>query len=50
MNLIINQMMQFQVMHESNVSTPVFDGANEHDIMDALEMANDYANSDWETF
>ena len=33
-----------------NVSTPVFDGANEHDIMDALEMANDYANSDWETF
>ena len=33
-----------------NVSTPVFDGANEHDIMDALEMANDYVNSDWETF
>ena len=33
-----------------NVSTPVFDGANEHDIMDALEMANDYANPDWETF
>ena len=33
-----------------NVSTPVFDGANAHDIMDALEMANDYANSDWETF
>ena len=33
-----------------NVSTPVFDGANEHDIMDALEMANDYANSDGETF
>ncbi len=33
-----------------NVSTPVFDGANEFDIMDALDMANDYANSDWETF
>ena len=33
-----------------NVSTPVFDGANEFDIMDALEMANDYANEDWETF
>ena len=33
-----------------NVSTPVFDGANEYDIMDALEMANDYDNEDWETF
>ncbi|MGN0436335.1 MAG: DNA-directed RNA polymerase subunit beta [Wujia sp.] len=33
-----------------NVSTPVFDGANETDIMDALEMANDYVNEDWETF
>ena len=33
-----------------DVSTPVFDGANEFDIMDALDMANDYANSDWETF
>ena len=32
------------------ISTPVFDGANETDIMDALEMANDYVNSDWETF
>ena len=28
-----------------NVATPVFDGANEHDIMDTLEMANDYANT-----
>jgi DNA-directed RNA polymerase subunit beta len=28
-----------------NVGTPVFDGANEHDIMDTLEMANDYANT-----
>ncbi len=33
-----------------NVSTPVFNGANEDDIMDALEMANDYANSSWEDF
>ncbi len=33
-----------------NVSTPVFDGANEIDIMETLEMANDYANEDWETF
>ena len=27
-----------------NVSTPVFDGANETDIMDTLELANDYVN------
>ena len=33
-----------------NVSTPVFDGANELDIMDALEMANDYANLEWDEF
>ena len=33
-----------------NVSTPVFNGANEHDIMDTLEMANDYANKTWEEF
>lgn len=32
------------------VSTPVFDGADEFDIMDTLEMANDYANSEWEDF
>ena len=32
------------------ISTPVFDGANEVDIMDTLEMANDYVNEDWETF
>lgn len=32
------------------VSTPVFDGANEIDIMDTLEMANDYANTSWEEF
>ena len=33
-----------------NVATPVFNGANEHDIMDTLEMANDYANKSWEEF
>ena len=33
-----------------DVSTPVFDGANEFDIMDTLEIANDYANSDWNEF
>ena len=33
-----------------NVAMPVFNGANEHDIMDTLEMANDYANKTWEEF
>ena len=33
-----------------NVATPVFDGANENDIMDMLEVANDYVNSDWDDF
>ncbi len=33
-----------------NISTPVFDGADEYDIMDTLEMANDYANFEWEDF
>ena len=33
-----------------NISTPVFDGANEHDIMDTLELANDYANMEWDEF
>ena len=28
-----------------NVATPVFDGANEYDIMDTLELANDYVNT-----
>ncbi len=32
------------------VATPVFDGANEYDIMDTLELANDYVNSDWDEF
>ncbi len=33
-----------------NISTPVFDGADEYDIMDTLELANDYANTEWEDF
>ena len=33
-----------------NVSTPVFDGANEVDIQDTLELANDYVNMEWEAF
>ena len=33
-----------------NVATPVFNGADENDIMDTLEMANDYANKTWEEF
>ncbi|WP_207654384.1 DNA-directed RNA polymerase subunit beta [Lacrimispora amygdalina] len=33
-----------------NVSTPVFDGANEIDIMDTLDVANDYVNMEWEDF
>ena len=33
-----------------NVSTPIFDGANENDIMDTLEVANDYVNTSWEEF
>jgi DNA-directed RNA polymerase subunit beta len=34
-----------------NVATPVFDGANENDIQDTLELANDYVNTeDFEEF
>ena len=33
-----------------NVATPVFDGANEDDIMDTLDLANDYVNLSWEEF
>ena len=33
-----------------NVATPVFDGANEIDIMDTLDLANDYVNMEWEEF
>ena len=33
-----------------NIATPVFDGANEIDIMDTLELANDYVNLEWDEF
>jgi len=33
-----------------NVATPVFDGAKETDIMDTLELANDYVNTPLEDF
>ena len=34
-----------------NVATPIFQGANEHDIQDTLELANDYVNTeDFEEF
>ncbi len=33
-----------------NIATPVFDGANEVDIMDTLDLANDYVNTSWEEF
>ena len=33
-----------------NIATPVFDGANEVDIMDTLDLANDYVNTSWEDF
>ena len=33
-----------------NIATPVFDGANEFDIMDTLDMANDYVNGEWSDF
>ncbi len=33
-----------------DVATPVFDGAKESDIMDTLDLANDYVNLEWEEF
>ena len=33
-----------------NVATPIFDGANEKDIQDTLELANDYVNLEWDEF
>ena len=33
-----------------NVSTPVFAGANENDIMETLDLANDYVNLEWDEF
>ncbi|MEE0959114.1 MAG: DNA-directed RNA polymerase subunit beta, partial [Lachnospiraceae bacterium] len=33
-----------------NISTPVFDGADEDAIMDTLDLANDYVNLEWDEF
>ena len=33
-----------------DIETPVFDGAKENDIMDTLDLANDYVNLEWEEF
>ena len=33
-----------------DISTPIFDGANESDIQDMLEIANDYVNTEWDAF
>ena len=33
-----------------DIATPIFDGADEEDIQNALEMANDYVNTSWEEF
>ncbi len=51
----IGQVLEIHLGLASNVlgwkvSTPVFDGANEADIMTTLEMANDYVNTSWEEF
>ncbi len=45
----IGQVLEIHLSLAANVlgfkvSTPIFDGANENDIMDTLEMANDYVN------
>ncbi len=51
----IGQVLEIHLGLASNVlgfkvATPVFDGARERDIMDTLELANDFANSSWEDF
>lgn len=51
----IGQVLEIHLGLASNVlgwkvSTPVFEGANEADIMQSLDMANDYANKSWEEF
>ena len=33
-----------------NISTPVFEGASESDILDTLDLANDYVNMEWDEF
>ena len=32
------------------IETPIFNGAHEEDIMETLELANDYANLEWDEF
>jgi DNA-directed RNA polymerase subunit beta len=32
------------------IETPVFNGASESEIMDTLELANDYVNTEWDEF
>ena len=51
----IGQVLEIHLSLAANVlgwkvATPVFDGANEIDIMDTLEMADDYVNTPWEEF
>ena len=51
----IGQVLEIHLGLASNVlgwkiATPVFDGANEEDIMTTLEMSNDYVNTSWEEF
>ena len=51
----IGQVLEIHLGLASNalgwkVSTPGFEGANEEDIMQSLDMANDYANKSWEEF
>ncbi|MDE6875707.1 MAG: DNA-directed RNA polymerase subunit beta [Lachnospiraceae bacterium] len=51
----IGQVLEIHLSLAANVlgfkvSTPIFDGANENDIMDTLEMANDYVNTPLEDF
>ena len=33
-----------------DICTPTFEGANEKDIQDTLEIANDYVNTEWDDF
>ncbi len=51
----IGQVLEIHLSLAANVlgfkvSTPVFDGANEKDIMDTLELANDYVNTPLDEF
>ncbi|MBQ7264846.1 MAG: DNA-directed RNA polymerase subunit beta [Firmicutes bacterium] len=51
----IGQVLEMHLGLASNilgwkVATPVFEGANEEDIVETLEMANDYVNTDWDSF